>query len=224
MPAPRAILLDFNGTLSDDEPVLAQVFGELFAELGYELSADQYYAELAGYSDYEIVERGLRLAGHAHDNALAAELVERKIARYLQIVAANPPVSAAAAAFVRAAAAQVPLVVVSGAFRPEIDQVLEAAGLRNLFAAVVTAEDVGERGKPDPEGYLQGLAAIPAAAPGESLAVEDSVMGAQAAKAAGLRCLGVRGTADEAELARVADGLVDGLAPALAADLFGQAP
>ena len=30
----QAVVFDFNGTLSDDEPVLARVYQELFAELG----------------------------------------------------------------------------------------------------------------------------------------------------------------------------------------------
>ena len=35
----RAIIFDFNGTLSDDEPILCEIFGELFAEHGKPMSA-----------------------------------------------------------------------------------------------------------------------------------------------------------------------------------------
>src|SRR5205823_5389421 len=40
---PRAVVFDFNGTLSNDEPVLARVYQELFAELGRPLTEAQYY-------------------------------------------------------------------------------------------------------------------------------------------------------------------------------------
>ena len=55
----RAIAFDFNGTLSDDEPVLCEIFVELFAEHGKPLSAQEYFDHLAGYSDPEIVHRWL---------------------------------------------------------------------------------------------------------------------------------------------------------------------
>src|ERR671922_173585 len=54
MPA-RALVFDFNGTLSHDEPILCEIFVELFAERGRPLSAQEYFDELAGHSDEEIV-------------------------------------------------------------------------------------------------------------------------------------------------------------------------
>jgi beta-phosphoglucomutase len=54
---PRAVLFDFNGTLSDDGPILCEIFQEPFAEHGKPLSAQEYYDELAGLSDPEIVRR-----------------------------------------------------------------------------------------------------------------------------------------------------------------------
>ena len=51
----RAVIFDFNGTLSHDEPILLAIFQELFAEYGRPLSAEEYFDELAGLSDPEIV-------------------------------------------------------------------------------------------------------------------------------------------------------------------------
>ena len=56
---PRAVVFDFNGTLSDDEPVLCEIFVELFAEHGKPLSAQEYFDHLAGYSDPANVHRWL---------------------------------------------------------------------------------------------------------------------------------------------------------------------
>ena len=52
--APRALIFDFNGTLSDDEPILCAIFIHLFAEHGRPLTAQEYFDELAGLSDPEI--------------------------------------------------------------------------------------------------------------------------------------------------------------------------
>src|SRR6185503_12697431 len=99
---------------------------------------------------------------------------------------------------VRYAAARVPVAVVSGAYRREIEPVLQHAALAERVTALVAADDV-TRGKPDPEGYVRALAALgDGLVPPDVVAFEDTEAGVAAARAAGLRCLGVRGThADE---------------------------
>ena len=72
----RAVLFDFNGTLSDDEPILCAIFQELFAEHGRPLSVQEYYDELAGLSDPEIVFTWLG-RDHPHVDAVIAERVAR---------------------------------------------------------------------------------------------------------------------------------------------------
>src|SRR5690348_7655442 len=42
-PMPSAIVFDFNGTLSDDEPVMCEIFQTLFAEHGKPLTERKYY-------------------------------------------------------------------------------------------------------------------------------------------------------------------------------------
>ena len=73
----RAIVFDFNGTLSDDEPILYAIFADLFAERGRPLTERQYYDELAGLSDPEVVRRWL---GPDHPDVDA--VVEQRIERY----------------------------------------------------------------------------------------------------------------------------------------------
>ena len=76
-----------------------------------------------------------------------------------------------------------PLALVSGARRAEIDLVLRRFALGGAFAATVSADDVA-RGKPDPEPYLRGAAALGVPA-WECLVIEDAVPGLRAAEAAG---------------------------------------
>ncbi len=75
---------------------------------------------------------------------------------------------------------------------------LGCLGLRDRFDAVVTAEDV-RLGKPDPEVYL--LAADSIGVPSvQCLVFEDSVVGVQAARRAGMRVIGVATAHPEDEL------------------------
>ena len=185
----RAVIFDFNGTISDDEPVLDRLFCAMSAGLGMPLTSEDYYRDLAGLSDVEIVRRIVERSGADAD---VDALLREKVARYTAIVAAEPTVDAATAAFVRAVADRVPVAIVSGAVREEVEHVLRIAGLLERFAAVVTVDDV-ERGKPDPEGYLLALRSLGSGiAAREVLVFEDADAGVQAAKAAGMRCAALR--------------------------------
>ena len=55
----RAVTFDFNGTLSDDEDILFGVYAALFAEHGKPLGRDDYFRQLAGLSEHEIVRAWL---------------------------------------------------------------------------------------------------------------------------------------------------------------------
>ena len=208
MSAVRAVVFDFNGTLSDDEPVLCEIYVELFAEHGKPLSAQEYFDHLAGHSEIEIMSRWLG-ADHPDLDGVIAE----RIARYRARVSDGSTVHEHVREAVRYAAERVPVAVVSGAARAEIEPVLAGAGLAPLVRAIVADDDVVE-GKPHPEGYLRALELLGAPAPGDVLAFEDTEAGVASAKAAGLRVFAKRGTLDPQRLLR-ADEIVDGIDVAL---------
>ena len=93
--------------------------------------------------------------------------------------------------------------IVSGALRDEILLGMSVLGIEQAVSFVVSAEDT-RRSKPDPEGYELGVRqAMRRSAPearGPILAVEDSLAGIEASKAAGLLCLAVGHTYSSAEL------------------------
>jgi beta-phosphoglucomutase-like phosphatase (HAD superfamily) len=98
-------------------------------------------------------------------------------------------------------------------------------GARPLFAAVATARDV-TRGKPDPQVFL--IAAERLGVPPERCAVvEDAPAGIAAAKAAGMKSVGLASTGRTRELLSAADLVVDFLAelsPAVLRDLIAGSP
>jgi beta-phosphoglucomutase len=210
----RAVAFDFNGTLCDDEALLASIFAELLRERGIRLTPERYYTELAGLSDHEIAVRALELHGETADPAAVAEVVRRRSSLYRSRAAAASPLRPGAAELVRALAQRVPVAVVSGASRADVEAVLNAAGLLELVAVTICAEDV-QAGKPDPEGYRRALEALGVREPQTVVAIEDSIPGITAARRAGLRVLALRGTVPEAELAELADGVLADLDPSV---------
>jgi HAD superfamily hydrolase (TIGR01509 family) len=185
------LLFDFNGTLSDDEHIQFEIYREIFGEAGKPLTEGEYFARLAGLSDPEIVRTWL---GEAR-----LELVAERVRRYQERAADGTTIGPEARGAVRYAAARAKLGVVSGAARVEIASVLAAAGLLELVSVIVAAEDVSA-GKPDPEGYVLALGLLEHAA-SEGAALEDSEAGVAAAKAAGLYCVALEGTASADRLA-----------------------
>ena len=197
-----AIVFDFNGTLSDDEPVLCEIFMRLFAEHGKPISAQEYFDRLAGLSDPEIVRTWLG-PGHPDVDAVIAERIDR----YRAAVADGSSVHEHVREAVRYAAERVPLAICSGAARAEIEPVVEAAGLAPCFQAIVSSDDV-VHGKPDPEGYLKALDLL-GVDPADALVFEDTEAGIASARAAGVgRVLAMKTTLEPHRLAQ-ADELID---------------
>ena len=213
----RAIIFDFNGTLSDDEPILLRIFQELFAQhLNWQMTAQEYSERLLGHSDREIVE----MAVHEHgggDACLVEALLGWRRDRYKELVAERSPITDSAAQLVAALAdSRVPMAIVTGAQREDVLAVLDHCSSGQYFDVLVTEEDV-ERGKPDPEGFLKG-AALLGVEPSDVLVFEDSVPGIRGALAAGMRCVAVTG--DQPQPQVLAEGVA--LTRQLSTDLLSR--
>lgn len=208
----RAVAFDFNGTLSRDEPILYAVYRDMFAERGRPLTEHDYFGTLAGLSEETIIGTWLDA-----DGLELGALVEERIDRYLTLAGRGETVSQGVRDAVSYAADRVPVAVVSGAFRREIEPVLAGAGLRDAVSLIVAAEDV-VNGKPDPAGYLRAVALLGREV-GEVIAFEDTEAGVTSASAAGLYCVGVLGTHPPERLGR-ADELVPEVAVEVLERLF----
>ena len=197
-----AVVFDFNGTLSDDEPVLCELFMHLFAEHGRPMSAQEYFDQLAGLSDPEIVKTWL-----GHDHPDVQTVIDERVSRYRLATADGSTIHEHVREAVRYAAERVPLAICSGAAREEIEPIVESAGLDGCFRAVVSSDDV-VHGKPDPEGYVKALELL-AVEPVDAIVFEDTEAGVASARAAGVgRVIAMRTTLEPHRLAQ-ADELVD---------------
>jgi beta-phosphoglucomutase-like phosphatase (HAD superfamily) len=204
------LLFDFNGTLSDDEHIQCEIYRELFAEAGKPLTMTEYFEELAGLSDPEIVRTWL---GEDRPG-----LVAERVRRFQSRAGDGSTVKPSTREAVRYAAERAELAVVSGAARTEIESVLAAAELTPFVSLVVAAEDVAA-GKPDPAGYIRALELLDCG-PDQALAFEDSEAGVVAAKTAGLYCIALEGTAEIGRLG-TADEVVRTLDVGLMQRLLG---
>ena len=217
----RALLLDFNGVLVDDEPLHLELLLRVLGEEGVHLRREEAWPRFLGLGDRESFVQALGEAGQPAPAHRIARLVARKGSYYQEHVRRHGyAFFPGALELVReAAGAGLVLGVVSGALREEIEGALRQAGVRELFKVLVSAEDV-EEGKPSSQGYALALQLMNAQPPlparlvhpHEALAVEDTPPGIAAAKGAGLVTLAIGHSHDAAALREArADALAERL-------------
>lgn len=218
-----ATLFDFNGVLVDDEAVHLAAFRAVLAPLGVEVTDEAYTERYLGFDDVGAFRAMLEDHGRPADAESVMRLVLAKKPEYMRLVVGRLVVFPGARELLVRRAARGPVGIVSGALRDEIEHALQVMDARSAVGFVVAAEDTTAC-KPDPEGYRLGLAELARGGHGAAdvTVIEDSVAGIVAAKAAGLRCVGVTHSYPAARLHEAgADAVVASLAELTDAILDG---
>jgi sugar-phosphatase len=196
------VLFDLDGTLVDSRVVVERHWGRFAARHGLDLSA--VLAVMHGVRSSDVIR------------TVAPDLDARAEAALLD---AEEEVDTDGLVVVRGARELLAGLrpggwgIVTSGHRSLAQRRLEAVGLP-LPAAMVCGDEVA-CGKPDPEGFLTG-AKLLGAAPAACVAVEDAPAGVQAARAAGMRVIGITTTHEAAELQGV-DGVIGDLSEFAAA-------
>lgn len=209
----RAILLDFNGTLSDDEDLLASVVRDISAdELGVAISRDRYFRDFAGFTEARIFGE---IAKESDNSGIDTDYLLRQFnSAYMERNHDAATISEDARTFVeRANRFGKRVAVVTAASREIVAPTIDQAGLGSFIDHIVALEDV-IHSKPDPACYLLALERIGVDA-SDALAFEDSSTGIRAARDAGLLTVGVRGSLNDDKLAQLTDFVIDELDPFL---------
>jgi HAD superfamily hydrolase (TIGR01509 family) len=179
-------IFDCDGTIADNMPLHYRAWSMAMADFGGEYPEELFYA-WGGRPTAVIVGLLNEKYGLALD---VDETVQRKEKYYLTLIPEVVPVPEVME-IVKSMHGTVPLSVASGGHRELVEATLDVFGIRDLFQAIVCAEDY-ERGKPHPEPFL--LAAKLMSVPPEDCVVfEDSPIGIEAAKAANMAWVHVPG-------------------------------
>ena len=199
------LLFDLDGTLVDSRVVVERHWGRFAARHGLDFAA--VLAVMHGVRSSDVI----RIVAPDLDAAAEAALLDAG-----EEVDTDGLVAVRGAHEVLAGLAPGSWGIVTSGHRSLAQRRLEAVGLP-IPAAMVCGDEVA-RGKPDPEGFLAG-ANLLGVAPAACVAFEDAPAGLRAARAAGMRVIGITTTHVAAELPG-ADGVIGDLrefAEALAA-------
>ncbi|MGW7413567.1 HAD family hydrolase [Streptomyces sp. NPDC054863] len=183
---PDAVVFDHDGVLVDSVGPDLEACRRVFAEYGVDLPAERWAREVCGNTGgYEAL---FGLLPGAPDPAPAYARL-RELWRELLVPQNVPLMPGVRTLLDRLASRGVRLAVASSADRSWVSRMLGHHGLTAYFDTVVCGDDVA-RVKPAPDVYREALARL-GVAPERAVAVEDSLTGVAAARAAGLRVVAV---------------------------------
>jgi HAD superfamily hydrolase (TIGR01509 family) len=198
------VVFDWDGVIIDSAAQHELSWERLAREEEKPLPADHFKAGFGKKNEWIIPH----LLEWATEPAEIHRLSLRKEALYRAIVVEQALTSLpGVAAFLdRLYAAEVPCCIGSSTHRENIETVLGVLEFKGRFADMVTSEDVGE-GKPHPEEFLRAAAKI-GRRPENCVVFEDALAGIAAARAGGMKVVGVATTHSAAELADKVDRVV----------------
>lgn len=189
----KACLFDLDGVIVDTAVYHFQAWRRLANELGFDFPEHQN-EQLKGISRMESLELILNWGNVSLTEDEKVEWATRKNDWYLDLVKLMTPneVLPGVAKFLtdlREAGIKIAL----GSASKNSKLILERIQMLDYFDAIIDGNNI-TKGKPDPQVFLMGAEATNAF-PSECVVFEDAVAGIQAAKAGGMKAIGV-GSAD----------------------------
>lgn len=183
----RGVLWDLDGTLVDSAELHWLSWRETMAAEGMTVTREQFLASFGQKNDRVLAAW---LGQEAAPDRIARigaekEAAYRRLARERGLTALPGGVDLIR----RLRVAGWQQAIASSAPRLNIDVMLQALGVSGELDAIVGAEDV-TAGKPDPQVFLAAAAKL-SLPPSRCVVIEDAQVGVEAARRAGMRCVGV---------------------------------
>jgi beta-phosphoglucomutase family hydrolase len=181
----KGIVFDCDGTLADTMPLHWRAWQVISKRHQFHFPQDRFYS-LGGVPTRDI----LKMLGAEQQIPLdALAVAKEKEEAYIALLDEVGPIHCVVE-IARANYGKIPMAVATGGTRHIIDKVLRHLGIRDLFHAVVTSEDVVNQ-KPAPDIFLEAARRI-GVPPEMCRGYEDTDLGMQAIRAAGMHAVDVR--------------------------------
>ena len=180
------VIFDCDGVLVDSERLSLRVEADALARLGWPLTVAEVAERFLGRSEaYSMAQIEARL-GRPVPEEWKRELDQAYLAAFDEELTAVDGIAEALDKL------QLPSCVASSGTHEKMRRTLGKTGLYQYFDGRIYSATEVAHGKPEPDLFLYAAAQM-GAEPRRCVVVEDSHFGVQAARAAGMRCLGYAG-------------------------------
>ena len=203
---PSAVIFDMDGVLVDSNPFHLRKWIDLFQEHGVPYNEEELPKIILGPPNEVIFRRYL---GENLTREQLAELGEELEANFRREIGPHARSFPGVRRFIEEChATGIKMAVASAAISKNVSFLVSALGLRDYFLAVLTANEITHP-KPHPEIYLKTAETL-GVKPADCAVFEDSFVGIEAAKRAGMKCVAVASTfrADDLQRETRADMIV----------------
>ena len=182
---PKGVIFDMDGVLVDSEPLINKSSSMMFGELGLEVNPDDF-DKFVGTGEDQFIKGVAEKYGYQIDVKTAKE---RTYDIYLENIKGELNSFPGVFEFIaECKKRQKKIALATSADYRKLEGNLKEIDLPlDTFDTIVTGQDV-ENKKPAPDIFLLAAGRLQLK-PEHCLVIEDSVVGVEAAKAAGARCL-----------------------------------
>ncbi|MES2279676.1 MAG: beta-phosphoglucomutase [Bacteroidota bacterium] len=185
----KACIFDLDGVIVDTAIYHYQAWKRLANQLGFDFT-EHDNEQLKGVSRTRSLEIILQLGGVTKTEAEREELASLKNTWYVEMISKMRPdeILPGAKEFVEACRAAGIKTALGSASKNSM-MILDKVGMTNLFDAIIDGNKV-TKAKPDPEVFLKGAEEL-GINPSECVVFEDAIAGVEAAKAGGMKAVGI---------------------------------
>jgi len=180
-----ALLFDLDGTLADTDSLHLPTWVDVLEPYGVRVDEEFYRESLSGRNTSEIVRDLLPELSDEENRSVG----DAKEARFRERATELEPLPGLVDFVEHGRERGMRVALVTNAPEENVEALMLALGLRNLFDTVVLADEV-EAVKPDPAPYTAALKKLGVPAE-EALAFEDSISGISSSVAAGIPTVGI---------------------------------
>lgn len=215
----KAVFLEFSGVIARDHDLQKRLIDEILIAENLRPDPAEFAQVCVGRSDRTCLNQILTDRGRVTSDNYLDKLLQQKAASYIQELSKRDklPLYPGLQDFLyQLKTAALPLGLVTGARKAEVDWVLSKANLVDQFAVMVTGEELSvNEDKPSTKAYEIAIARMnqhlpeSAIVPADCLAVEAAFSGITAAKHARIPVVGVAHLYPYRMMQRRADWAVD---------------
>ncbi|MFN6163443.1 MAG: HAD family hydrolase [Planctomycetota bacterium] len=181
----KAVIFDCDGTLVDSMPVHYLAWHRTMTDVGIRFEEDRFYA-LGGMPSDRIIAL---LSREQNVNVDPVSTANRKEQAFLELIHLLEPIEQVVNV-ARTLRGNKPIAVATGGCRDIVSRQLAQVHMSDWFDVIVAAEDT-PRHKPEPDVFFESALRMGVPA-GDCLVFEDSDLGIEAARRAGMEWIDVR--------------------------------